>query len=364
MTMGCLLATFFAVLWGQSPEVSARAHAGYRKLFDLGKEPVAVVKANDDGSATIRLAPDGKTAEIVGATIMGGSFVNGMRMRIHERADIRQSEGDRRKAKVKATAAPPVRETVVFNVASAPVNLGDFVLATGECASVSGGKWARFECELPPAPPIPASVAQRYERQIAEAKLREAEGEAVEIQTARTQLETLETRAQTPAIRALELKVDQMRADLIAAKRDPDAMNRDVAAALVELETARNNALTPEIAAARVRLNTLQNLALTDEVQRARDKTEILTNMAVTPQKAAAMLASEQLLQEASTSQLVASRERRDTLMAEAAAKHPDTSRGKAHAAEVRSRVSAQELTESRQRVEQLMAAARSAGKR
>jgi len=258
--MCCLLSAFFPVLWGQSPEVSARANAGYRKLSDLGKEPVAVVKANDDGSATIRLSPDGKTAEIQGAAIQGGSFVRGMVMRISERAEI--SESARRKAKAKATALP-VRETVVFNVASAPVNLGDFVLRSGECASVSGRKWARFECELPPAPPIPAEVSQRYERQIEAAKAREAaaETETVEIQIARAQLQTLEIRAQTPAIRALEVKIDRVRTDLVAAKGNLNAMSPELASMLAELETARKNAKTPEIIAARERLKALDAAA-------------------------------------------------------------------------------------------------------
>ena len=148
---------------------------------------------------------------------------------------------------------------------------------------------------------------------------------------------------------------------LVLSTRNPFAMSADLAAAMLELETAKNNAVTPELAEARTRLKVLDALALTEEVQRARDKIELLNNKIQSiPQAAAAFVATEKLLEAAATPALLESRRHRENLLSEALAKNSDSSRASARLGEIKARVVSQELTESRQRLAQERAEARS----
>jgi hypothetical protein len=192
----------------------------------------------------------------------------------------------------------------------------------------------------------------------AEAELKQAEANmrSPDMQVAQSKAEALEVKATTPEMQALELKVDRLRTDLIGTTRNPSAMSADLAVAMLELETAKNNA-----AEARIRLKVLDDLALTEEVQRARDKIELLNNKIQSiPQAAAAFVATEKLLEAASAPALLESRRHRENLLSEALAKNSDGARASARLGEIKARVVSQELTESRQRLEQERAAARS----
>lgn len=211
--------------------------------------------------------------------------------------------------------------------------------------------------------PARATATYTPEIRAAEAELRRAEANmrSTDLQVAQNKAEALEVKATTPAMKELETKVDRLRTDLIATTRNPSAMSADLAAAMLELETAKNNAVTPELAEARIRVQVLDSLALTEEVQRARDKIELLNNKIQSePQAAAAFVANEKLLEAASTPALLESRRHRENLLSEALARNSDASRASARLGEIKARVVSQELTESRQRLEQERAGARS----
>jgi hypothetical protein len=208
-----------------------------------------------------------------------------------------------------------------------------------------------------------ATATYMPEIRTAEAELRRAEANmrSPDLQVAKSKAEALEVKATTTEMEALEKKIDRLRTDLLGTTRNPLAMSSDLAAAMLELETAKNNAVTPELAEARIRLKVLDDLALTEEVQRARDKIELLNNKIQSiPQAAAAFVETEKLLEAASTPALLESRRHRENLLSEAQAKNSDASRALARLGEVKARVVSQELTESRQRLEQERAAARS----